>query len=80
MVSARILTSFTIYYLGGGAILSEAAKEVAEFAEKIDAPVCDTLMGKGAFDGRSSRYTGMIGMHGPKFLMVSARILTSFTI
>lgn len=53
-------------YLGGGAILSEAAKEVAEFAEKIDAPVCDTLMGKGAFDGRSSRYTGMIGMHGTK--------------
>lgn len=53
-------------YLGGGAIISEAAEEVAEFAEKIDAPVCDTLMGKGAFDGHSSRYTGMIGMHGTK--------------
>ncbi len=39
---------------------------MAEFAEKIDAPVCDTLMGKGAFDGHSSRYTGMIGMHGTK--------------
>lgn len=53
-------------YLGGGAIISEASKEVAEFAELIDAPVCDTLMGKGAFDGRSPRYTGMIGMHGTK--------------
>ena len=53
-------------YLGGGAIISDAYNEVAEFAELIDAPVCDTLMGKGAFDGRSPRYTGMIGMHGTK--------------
>lgn len=53
-------------YLGGGAVISDAACEVAEFAELIDAPVCDTLMGKGAFDGRSPRYTGMIGMHGTK--------------
>ncbi len=53
-------------YLGGGAIISDASREVAEFAELIDAPVCDTLMGKGAFDGRSPRYTGMIGMHGTK--------------
>lgn len=34
--------------------------------EKVDAPVCDTLMGKGAFDGTSERYTGMLGMHGTK--------------
>lgn len=53
-------------YLGGGAIISGASKEVAEFAELMDAPVCDTLMAKGAFDGRSRRYTGMIGMHGTK--------------
>lgn len=53
-------------YLGGGAVASGACEEVAEFAELIDAPVCDTLMGKGAFDGRSQRYTGMIGMHGTK--------------
>ena len=53
-------------YLGGGAILSGAYDEVAEFAELIDAPVCDTLMAKGAFDGTSPRYTGMIGMHGTK--------------
>ena len=53
-------------YLGGGAVISDACEEVAAFAELIDAPVCDTLMGKGAFDGRSERYTGMIGMHGTK--------------
>lgn len=53
-------------YLGGGAIISGASEDVKEFAEKLDAPVCDTLMGKGAFDGRSERYTGMIGMHGTK--------------
>lgn len=53
-------------YLGGGAIISGASKEVAEFVKKIDAPVCDTLMGKGAFDGRDALYTGMIGMHGTK--------------
>ncbi len=53
-------------YLGGGAVMSGAAAEVAKFADLIDAPVCDTLLGKGAFNGRSDRYTGMIGMHGTK--------------
>ena len=53
-------------YVGGGAVISEAAEEVTEFAKKLDAPVCDTLMGKGAFDGHDALYTGMIGMHGTK--------------
>lgn len=53
-------------YLGGGAILSGASREVKAFAEKINAPVCDTLMAKGAFDGKSDLYTGMVGMHGTK--------------
>lgn len=53
-------------YLGGGAVIAECSDEVATFAKLVDAPVCDTLMGKGAFDGRSKRYTGMIGMHGTK--------------
>lgn len=51
---------------GGGVIISGASEELKEFAEKVDAPVCDTLMGKGAYDGTSGRYTGMIGMHGTK--------------
>ncbi|WP_026652760.1 biosynthetic-type acetolactate synthase large subunit [Butyrivibrio proteoclasticus] len=53
-------------YVGGGAVISGADKELLEFAKKIDAPVCDTLMGKGAFDGTNKLYTGMIGMHGTK--------------
>jgi len=52
--------------VGGGAVISGASKELAEFVEKIDSPVADTLMGKGAFDGNNDRYTGMIGMHGTK--------------
>ncbi len=51
---------------GGGVIAADASKELKKFVEKIDAPVCDTLMGKGAFDGTDERYTGMIGMHGTK--------------
>ena len=53
-------------YLGGGVILSGASEEVRAFAKKLDSPVCDTLMGKGAYDGYDPLYTGMIGMHGTK--------------
>ena len=56
----------TYIYLGGGAILSGASEEVRAFAKKLDSPVCDTLMGKGAYDGYDPLYTGMIGMHGTK--------------
>ena len=52
--------------VGGGAILSDAAEEVRAFAHKLQAPVADTLMGKGAFDGTHELYTGMVGMHGTK--------------
>lgn len=53
-------------FVGGGAVISEASAELKEFVEKINAPVCDTLMGKGAFDGEDPLYTGMLGMHGTK--------------
>ena len=53
-------------FVGGGAILSGASKELKEFVEKTDAPVTDSLMGKGAFPGTDPRYTGMLGMHGTK--------------
>ena len=53
-------------FVGGGAILSGASEELKCFAKKVDAPVCDTLMGKGAYDGTSEHYTGMLGMHGTK--------------
>lgn len=53
-------------FVGGGAAISGAADEVRELVHKINAPVCDSLMGKGVFDGRDEMYTGMLGMHGTK--------------
>ena len=53
-------------FVGGGAVISGASEDLREFVDKIDAPVCDSLMGKGAFDGTDPRYTGMLGMHGTK--------------
>ena len=55
-----------VIFLGGGAIISEAHKEIKALVDLMDAPVCDSLMGKGAFDGTDKRYMGMIGMHGTK--------------
>lgn len=54
-------------FVGGGAIASNASEELLEFAEKLHAPVCDTLMGKGAFSGEHPLYAGMLGMHGTKY-------------
>ena len=53
-------------FAGGGVVAAEAAAELRTFAENIDAPVTDSLMGKGAFDGTDPRYVGMLGMHGTK--------------
>ncbi|OUP02835.1 acetolactate synthase, large subunit, biosynthetic type [Drancourtella sp. An210] len=53
-------------FIGGGAVLSGASEEIFEFVKKIDAPVTDSLMGKGAFPGTDPYYTGMLGMHGTK--------------
>ena len=53
-------------FVGGGSIISGASEEVRELAHRSQAPVCDTLMGKGAFPGTDKLYTGMLGMHGTK--------------
>ena len=53
-------------FVGGGAIISDASEEVRELARRLQAPVCDTLMGKGAFPGTDPQYMGMLGMHGTK--------------
>lgn len=53
-------------FVGGGAVISDAAEEIETFVSLVDAPVCDTLMGKGAYDGTKEAYTGMLGMHGTK--------------
>lgn len=53
-------------FVGGGAVISEAAEEIKKLVETLDAPICDSLMGKGAMDGTDAHYTGMLGMHGTK--------------
>lgn len=53
-------------FVGGGAVISNASEELRAFAKKIQAPVADSLMGKGAYDGTDELYTGMVGMHGTK--------------
>ena len=53
-------------FVGGGVIAADAADEFTRFVHKVNAPVTDSLMGKGAFDGSDPLYTGMLGMHGTK--------------
>ena len=55
-----------VIFAGGGAVIADASKELEEFAKRVDAPVTDTLMGKGAFPGDNEHYIGMLGMHGTK--------------
>lgn len=53
-------------YAGGGVVSCGAVSELADLAERIDAPVSLSLMGQCAFDNANPRYTGMMGMHGTK--------------
>lgn len=53
-------------FVGGGAVSAGANKELFEFVKKVDAPVTDSLMGKGAYPGIDKNYIGMLGMHGTK--------------
>ena len=55
-----------VIFTGGGVIIANASKELEEFVKRVDAPVTDTLMGKGAFRGDDNYYIGMLGMHGTK--------------
>jgi len=53
-----------VIYIGGGALFSDAAHEILEFAEMTQIPVTMTLMGLSAFPGGHSLSMGMLGMHG----------------
>lgn len=55
-----------VIYAGGGVIISEASKELTDFAIKGDIPVITSLMSLGAFDRRHPLSLGMLGMHGEK--------------
>lgn len=49
---------------GGGCVGSNAASNLYEFAKRIQAPVCATLMGLGAYPASDAQFLGLIGMHG----------------
>jgi len=53
-----------VLYTGGGIILSNASKELFQFAETLQIPVTSTLMGLGGFPGDHPLWMGMLGMHG----------------
>jgi acetolactate synthase I/II/III large subunit len=53
-----------VLYVGGGAVLSDAADELMALAELIQAPVTTTLMAKSAFPTRHPLCLGLLGMHG----------------
>lgn len=53
-----------LFFIGGGAVLGNASDEITWLANTLHIPVTSSLMGLGAFDGRSSLWLGMIGMHG----------------
>ncbi|MGB6329887.1 MAG: acetolactate synthase large subunit [Halarcobacter sp.] len=53
-----------LLYVGGGAILSNCAYEIREFAEKVNIPVVETLMARGVMGDSHNLFMGMLGMHG----------------
>ncbi len=56
-----------LLYVGQGARISGAAELVRELAEKLQAPVTTTLLGKGAFPETHELAVGMLGMHGTAY-------------
>lgn len=56
-----------LLYVGGGAVVSSAYKQVKELAERFQIPVTTTLMGLGAFDEHHPLSVGMLGMHGTAY-------------
>jgi acetolactate synthase-1/2/3 large subunit len=53
--------------VGHGAVLSRAGAAIKKFAEKLKAPVTNTLLGKGEFSETHPLSLGMLGMHGTAY-------------
>ncbi len=56
-----------LLYVGAGAVISGAGRQVNNLAEKLQAPVTTTLLGKGAFSEMHPLSVGMLGMHGTAY-------------
>lgn len=57
-------SSKPVFYIGGGVIKANAAKQLLQLAELVGAPVVTTLMARGAFPDSHQLHLGMPGMHG----------------
>ncbi len=67
LISAINRANKPILYVGGGAISSNASKNIYELATKAEIPVVTTIMGLGAFPGAHDLCLGMPGMHGTAY-------------
>ncbi len=56
-----------VLYVGHGAVISGAGKAIMSLAEKLRAPIVNTLLGKGATDETHPLHLGMLGMHGTAY-------------
>jgi acetolactate synthase-1/2/3 large subunit len=56
-----------VLYVGHGAVISNAGKAVVALAEKLQSPIVNTLLGKGAADETHALHLGMLGMHGTAY-------------
>jgi len=63
-LKALLAAKKPVLYIGGGAIISSADRQIKQLAESLNLPVVSTLMGLGAFPGTHKNAVGMLGMHG----------------
>ena len=56
-----------VLYVGHGSVISGAGEAIHQLAEKLQAPVVNTLLGKGAVPEDQSLHLGMLGMHGTAY-------------
>ncbi|MGY3688266.1 acetolactate synthase 3 large subunit [Vibrio coralliilyticus] len=63
-LKALLAAKKPVLYVGGGAVISEADKQILKLSEALNLPVVSTLMGLGAFPGTHKNSLGMLGMHG----------------
>ncbi len=56
-----------LFYVGGGAIIADAWRELRECADRGNIPCTTTLLGMGAFDEHDPKSVHMLGMHGSAY-------------
>ena len=61
------LSKQPVLYVGNGAVISGAGEAIIQLAEKLNAPIVNTLLGKGACAEDHPLHLGMLGMHGTAY-------------